>query len=79
MGFKKQINGLDEQQIKLFVKRSIINGNKRKLLKSKSIKESRYLNDIVKESSKELSDLINSFDYIECPIEKLKYINNSLC
>jgi hypothetical protein len=78
MGFKKQIKGLDEQQIKLFVKRSIVNGNKKLLLKSKSIKKSRYLNDIVQESSKELSLLIESFDYIDCPIEKLKYINKSL-
>lgn len=78
MGFKKQINGLDEQQIKLFVKRSIINGKGKKLLKFKSVKESRYLKDIIKESSSELGDLIKSLDYIECPIEKLEYINKTL-
>jgi len=78
MGFKKQINGLDETQIKLFVKRSIVNGTVKKFLKSKSVKESRYLKDIIKESSNELGELIKSLNHIECPIEKLEYINKTL-
>lgn len=79
MGFKKQITGLDEDQIKKFIKISICNGYYKKILKSKTFKNSSYLEALVDESTNELEDFINFItENIDCPEEQLKYIENHL-
>ncbi len=79
MGFKKKIKGLDEDQIKLFIKRSIIDGTSSKILKSKTLKESEYLQQIVLEATEEIGDLIDSLkERFDSPKEVLKYLNKSL-
>jgi hypothetical protein len=79
MGFKSKIVGLDENQIKKFVKVSILNGYSKKILKSKSIKKSVYLRDLVEEATIELQDFMDFIENnVECPEEKLKYLINHL-
>ncbi len=79
MGFKKKIKGLDEDQIKLFIKRSIIDGTSNKILKSKTLKNSEYLQQVVLEATDEIGDLIDSLkERFESPKEVLKYLNKSL-
>jgi hypothetical protein len=79
MGFKSKIVGLDENQIKKFVKVSILNGYSKKILKSKSIKKSIYLRDLVEEATIELQDFMDFIENnVECPEEKLKYLINHL-
>lgn len=79
MGFKSKIAGLDENQIKKFVKVSILNGYSKKILKSKSIKKSIYLRDLVEEATIELQDFMDFIESnVECPEEKLKYLINHL-
>jgi hypothetical protein len=79
MGFKKKIKGLDEDQIKLFVKRSIVDGTSTKILKSKTLKESEYLQQVVLEATDEIGDLIDSLkERFDSPKEVLKYLNKSL-
>lgn len=79
MGFKSKIVGLDENQIKKFVKVSILNGYSKKILKSKSIKKSIYLRDLVEEATIELQDFMDFIESnVECPEEKLKYLINHL-
>lgn len=79
MGFKKQIKGLDEDQIKLFIKRSIVDGTSSKILKSKSLKESEYLQQVVLEATSEIEDLIDSLkETFDSPKEVLKYLHKSL-
>lgn len=79
MGFKNQIKGLDENEIKLIVKRSILNGTHSKILKSKTLKKSQYLQEIVLEATVEIGDLINELkNSFECPVEIVKFIENSL-
>ena len=53
MGFKKSIQGMDEDQIKKFVKISIFSG--KKLHKTKSFKKSKYLKEIIKEAAQDLT------------------------
>ncbi len=79
MGFKKQIKGLDEEQIKTFVKRAILDGTSNKITKSKTLEKSVYLQDIVMEATNEFGELMNSLkDRFECPIEIVKFLENSL-
>ena len=79
MGFKSKIAGLDENQIKKFVKVSILNGYSKKILKSKSIKKNTYLRDLVEEATIELQDFMDFIENnVECPEEKLKYLLNHL-
>ncbi len=79
MGFKKDIKGLDESEIKIFVKKSIINGSSDKIVKSKSLKKSEYLQQIVLEATNEIGDLIESLkETFESPEDVLKYLNKSL-
>jgi hypothetical protein len=79
MGFKKDIKGLDESEIKLFVKKAIINGSSDKIVKSKSLKKSEYLQQIVLEATNEIGDLIESLkETFESPEDVLKYLNKSL-
>ena len=79
MGFKKKIKGLDEDQIKLFIKRAIIDGTSSKILKSKTLKESEYLQQVVLEATDEIGDLIDSLkSKFDSPKEVLKYLNKSL-
>jgi hypothetical protein len=79
MGFKSKIAGLDENQIKKFVKVSILNGYSKKILKSKSIKKNTYLRDLVEEATIELQDFMDFIENnVECPEEKLKYLINHL-
>jgi len=79
MGFKKQIKGLDEDQIKLFIKRSIVDGTSSKILKSKSLKQSEYLQQVVLEATSEIEDLIDSLkETFDSPKEVLKYLHKSL-
>jgi hypothetical protein len=79
MGFKKKIKGLDEDQIKLFIKRSIIDGTSNKILKSKTLKNSEYLQQVVLEATDEIGDLIDSLkERFDSPKEVLKYLNKSL-
>jgi hypothetical protein len=79
MGFKSKIAGLDENQIKKFVKVSILNGYSKKILKSKSIKKNVYLRDLVEEATIELQDFMDFIENnVKCPEEKLKYLINHL-
>ena len=79
MGFKKKIKELDEDQIKLFIKRSIIDGTSNKILKSKTLKNSEYLQQVVLEATDEIGDLIDSLkERFDSPKEVLKYLNKSL-
>lgn len=79
MGFKKKIKGLDEDQIKLFIKRSIVDGTSNKILKSKTLKNSEYLQQVVLEATDEIGDLIDSLkERFGSPKEVLKYLNKSL-
>lgn len=79
MGFKKQIKGLDEDQIKLFIKRSIVDGTSSKILKSKSLKQSEYLQQVVLEATSEIEDLIDSLkETFDSPKGVLKYLHKSL-
>ncbi len=79
MGFKKKIKGLDEDQIKLFIKRAIIDGTSNNFLKSKTLKNSEYLQQVVLEATNEISDLIDSLTReFDSPKEVLKYLNKSL-
>jgi hypothetical protein len=79
MGFKNKIKGLDENEIKLFVKRSILDGTHSKILKSKTLEKSQYLQEIVLEATNEIGDLIDDLkDSFECPIEIVKFLENSL-
>ena len=76
MGFKKSIQGMDEDQIKKFVKISIFSG--KKLHKTKSFKKSKYLKEIIKEAAQDLKETIKGFEEIECPEERWKMIEKSL-
>ena len=79
MGFKNKIKGLNEDQIKLFIKRSIVDGTSSKILKSKSLKESEYLQQVVLEATSEIEDLIDSLkETFDSPKEVLKYLHKSL-
>ena len=79
MGFKNKIKGLNEDQIKKFMKRSVMDGTSKKMLKSRVLKKSKYLQDIAMESANELGDLVEFVErHIECPIERLDYINKTL-
>lgn len=79
MGFKKKIKGLDEDQIKKYVKRSILNGTSSKIAKSKALEKSEYLQDIVLEATNEFGELMDSLkDRFDCPIEVVKYLEKSL-
>jgi hypothetical protein len=79
MGFKKQIKGLDEDQIKLFIKRAIVDGTSNKILKSKSLKKSEYLQQVVLEATDEVDTLIDSLkETFDSPKEVLKYLHKSL-
>jgi hypothetical protein len=79
MGFKKKIKGLDEDQIKLFIKRAIVDGTSSKILKSKTLKESEYLQQVVLEATDEIGDLIDSLkSKFDSPKDVLKYLNKSL-
>jgi hypothetical protein len=56
-----------------------MDGSSKKMMKSKSIKKSKYLQDIAMESANELGDLVEFVEtHIECPIERLDYINKTL-
>jgi len=79
MGFKKQIKGLDEDQIKLFIKRAIVDGTSNEILKSKSLKKSEYLQQVVLEATDEVGTLIDSLkETFDSPKEVLKYLHKSL-
>ena len=79
MGFKNQIKGLDENEIKLLVKKSILDGTHKKILKSKTLEKSQYLQEIVLEATNEIGDLIEDLkSSFECPIEIVKFLENSL-
>jgi hypothetical protein len=79
MGFKTKIKGLSENEIKKFVKISIISGYSKRILKSKSLKKNSYLQEIVEEATIELEDFMNFIDNnIDCPEEKLTYLYNHL-
>lgn len=79
MGFKTKIKGLDENEIKKFIKISIISGYYKKIMKSKSLKKNNYLQEIVEEATNELEDFMNFLDKnIDCPEEKLTYLYTHL-
>lgn len=79
MKFKKQIKGLDEDQVKIYIKKLIFKGKSDKMLKSKVFKKSKYLQEIAMESTDELGKFLSFARYkFECPIEQYKYIKKSL-
>ncbi len=79
MGFKNKIKGLDEDQIKKYVKRSILDGTSGKIAKSKALEKSAYLQDIVLEATNEFGELMDSLkERFDCPIEVVKYLEKSL-
>ncbi len=79
MGFKNKIKGLDEDQIKKYVKRSILDGTSGKIAKSKALEKSTYLQDIVLEATNEFGELMDNLkERFDCPIEVVKYLEKSL-
>jgi hypothetical protein len=57
MCMKSNIYGMSETQIKSFFKQSIMNGTYNRVLKSKALKSSKYLQKIAKESSNEFEEM----------------------
>jgi hypothetical protein len=79
MKFKNKIKGLSEDEIKFYIKQIIYKGKSNKMLKSKTFKKSKYLQDIAMESSCEFGRLIKSAkDGFDCPIEQIDFLKKSL-
>ena len=71
---KSNIYGMNESQIKSFFKHSIMNGTYNRVLKSKALKSSKYLQKIAKESSNEFEEMSKNLESINSPTKKWKYL-----
>ena len=72
---KSNINGMSETQIKSFFKQSIMNGTYNRVLKSKALKSSKYLQKIAKESSNEFEEMSKNLETtLDCPTKRWKYL-----
>ena len=72
---KSNIYGMSEAQIKSFFKQSIMNGTYNRVLKSRTLKSSKYLQKIAKESSNELEEMTKNLETtIDCPTKRWKYL-----
>jgi hypothetical protein len=66
---------MSEAQIKSFFKQSIMNGTYNRVLKSRTLKSSKYLQKIAKESSNELEEMTKNLETtIDCPTKRWKYL-----
>jgi len=75
MCMKSNIYGMSEAQIKSFFKQSIMNGTYNRVLKSRTLKSSKYLQKIAKESSNELEEMTKNLETtIDCPTKRWKYL-----
>jgi hypothetical protein len=75
MCMKSNIYGMNEAQIKSFFKQSIMNGTYKRVLKSRTLKSSKYLQKIAKESSNELEEMTKNLETtIDCPTKRWKYL-----
>ena len=71
----KSIYGMDESQIKSFFKQSIMNGTYNRVLKSKTLKNSKYLQKIANESSNEFEEMSKNLETtLDCPTKRWKYL-----
>ena len=72
---KSNIYGMNESQIKSFFKHSIMNGTYNRVLKSKALKSSKYLQKIAKESSNEFEEMSKNLETtINSPTKRWKYL-----
>ena len=72
---KSNIYGMSEAQIKSFFKQSIMNGTYNRVLKSKALKSSKYLQKIAKESSNEFEEMSKNLETnLDCPTKRWKYL-----
>ena len=79
MKFKNKIKGLDEDQIKFYIKQLIYKGKIDKMLKSKKKKKSKYLQDIARESTDELGEFIQFVqEKFKCPVDQVEFLKNHL-
>jgi len=75
MCMKSNIYGMSETQIKSFFKQSIMNGTYNRVLKSKALKSSKYLQKIAKESSNEFEEISKNLETtLDCPTKRWKYL-----
>ena len=72
---KSNIYGMDESQIKSFFKLSIMNCTYNQVLKSKTLKNSKYLQKIAKESSNEFEEMSKNLETtVNSPTKRWKYL-----
>lgn len=72
---KSNIYGMNESQIKSFFKHSIMNGTYNRVLKSKALKSSKYLQKIAKESSNEFEEMSKNLETtVNSPTKRWKYL-----
>ena len=72
---KSNIYGMDESQIKSFFKLSIMNGTYNQVLKSKTLKNSKYLQKIANESLSEFEEISKNLETtINSPTKRWKYL-----
>ena len=75
MCMKSNIYGMSEAQIKSFFKQSIMNCTYKRVIKSRTLKSSKYLQKIAKESSNELEEMTKNLETtIDCPTKRWKYL-----
>lgn len=78
MSFKKQIKGLNENQIKTLIKRSFFDGKSKEITSSKLFKKSRYLKEIYKESKLEYVELFKQLKCNVSPEELWDYMEKDI-
>ena len=72
---KSNIYGMSEAQIKSFFKHSIMNGTYNRVLKSKTLKSSKYLQKIANESLSEFEEMSKYLETtINSPTKRWKYL-----
>ena len=75
MCMKSNIYGMSEAQIKSFFKHSIMNGTYNRVIESKALKSSKYLQKIAKESSNEFEEMSNNLETtVNSPTKRWKYL-----
>ena len=75
MCMKSNIYGMSEAQFKSFFKHSIMNGTYNRVIESKALKSSKYLQKIAKESSNEFEEMSNNLETtVNSPTKRWKYL-----
>ena len=75
MCMKSNIYGMSETQIKSFFKQSIMNGTYNRVIKSKALKSSKYLQKIANESLSEFEEISKNLETtLDCPTKRWKYL-----